>query len=58
MKTWSLIIDRSDLSSTTLVDAGAMRPAAGQALLRAARVGLTTNNLTYCALGDALGYWG
>jgi hypothetical protein len=22
------------------------------------RVGLTTNNLTYCALGDALGYWG
>jgi NADPH:quinone reductase-like Zn-dependent oxidoreductase len=58
MKTWSLIVDRSDLSSTTLVDADAMRPAAGQALLRAERVGLTTNNLTYCALGDALGYWG
>jgi NADPH:quinone reductase-like Zn-dependent oxidoreductase len=58
MQTWSLIIDRSDLSSTTLVDAAAMRPGAGQALLRVERVGLTTNNLTYCALGDALGYWG
>jgi NADPH:quinone reductase-like Zn-dependent oxidoreductase len=58
METWSLIIDRSDLSATTLVDAAAMRPAAGQALLRVERVGLTTNNLTYCALGDALGYWG
>jgi NADPH:quinone reductase-like Zn-dependent oxidoreductase len=57
MKTWSLIIDRSDLSSTTLVEAVAMRPTAGQALLRVERVGLTTNNLTYCALGDALGYW-
>jgi NADPH:quinone reductase-like Zn-dependent oxidoreductase len=58
METWSLIIDRSDLSATTLVDAAAMRPAAGQALLRVERIGLTTNNLTYCALGDALGYWG
>jgi NADPH:quinone reductase-like Zn-dependent oxidoreductase len=58
MNTWSLIIDRSDLSSTTLVDAAAMRPTTGQALLRVQRVGLTTNNLTYCALGDALRYWG
>jgi NADPH:quinone reductase-like Zn-dependent oxidoreductase len=58
MQTWSLIIDRSDLSSTTLVDAAAMPPGPGQALLRVERVGLTTNNLTYCALGDALGYWG
>src|ERR1700753_822802 len=58
MKSWSLVIDRSDLSSTTLVEAAAARPTAGQALLRVDRVGLTTNNLTYCALGDALGYWG
>jgi NADPH:quinone reductase-like Zn-dependent oxidoreductase len=58
MKTWSLIIDRSDLSATELVDAAGVRPAAGQALLRVERVGLTTNNLTYCALGDDLGYWG
>jgi NADPH:quinone reductase-like Zn-dependent oxidoreductase len=57
MKTWDLIIDRSDLSATTLVDAAEMRPLAGQALLRVARVGLTTNNLTYCALGDELRYW-
>jgi NADPH:quinone reductase-like Zn-dependent oxidoreductase len=58
MKSWSLVIDRSDLSSTTLVEAASARPTAGQALLRVDRVGLTTNNLTYCALGDALGYWG
>lgn len=57
MKTWALIIERADLSSTTLVDAAAMRPTTGQALLRVERVGLTTNNLTYCALGDALRYW-
>ena len=57
MKTWSLIIDRSDLSSTALVDAATMRPTAGQALLQVERVGLTTNNLTCCALGDALRYW-
>lgn len=57
MNTWSLIVDRSDLSSTTLVDAATIRPTTGQALLRVERVGLTTNNLTYCALGDALGYW-
>src|ERR1700755_2316073 len=58
MKSWSLVIDRSDLSSTTLVEAANIRPTTGQALLRVERVGLTTNNLTYCALGDALGYWG
>jgi NADPH:quinone reductase-like Zn-dependent oxidoreductase len=58
MNTWSLLVDRSDLSSTTLVDAAMIRPTTGQALLRVERVGLTTNNLTYCALGDALGYWG
>src|ERR1700759_3115012 len=58
MKTWSLTIDRSDLSSTQLLESPEVSPAAGQALLRVDRVGLTTNNLTYCALGDALGYWG
>jgi NADPH:quinone reductase-like Zn-dependent oxidoreductase len=58
MKAWSLMIDRSDLSRTSLIDVAAARPAAGQALLRVERVGLTTNNLTYCALGDELGYWG
>ena len=58
MKTWSLTIDRSDLSSTQLLESPEVSPAAGQALLRVERVGLTTNNLTYCALGDALGYWG
>lgn len=58
MNTWSLTIDRSDLSSTQLLESAEVSPAAGQALLRVDRVGLTTNNLTYCALGDALGYWG
>jgi NADPH:quinone reductase-like Zn-dependent oxidoreductase len=57
MKTWALIVERADLSSTKLVDAAAMRPTSGQALLRVERVGLTTNNVTYCALGDTLRYW-
>lgn len=32
-------------------------PADGQAVLRADRVGLTANNVTYAVLGDAFRYW-
>jgi hypothetical protein len=34
-----------------------LRPAAGEVILKVDRVALTTNNITYAAFGDAMGYW-
>lgn len=57
MAAWGLLIDRSDLSSTELVGVPLPSPAPGQTLVRLSRVGLSTNNLTYAVLGEALRYW-
>lgn len=54
---WALEVERGDPSRTTLLDAAVPEPAAGQAVLRTARVGVTANNATYAALGDSLRYW-
>jgi len=55
--TWDLLVDRGDLSHTELVEAPALEPAEGQAVLRVDRVGMTANNVTYAVFGDAMGYW-
>ena len=54
---WALEVSRADLSDTRLLDVDVPSPAEGEAVLRADRVGLTANNVTYAVLGDAFRYW-
>lgn len=54
---WDLTFDRSDLSSTTVVEVPTPEPGEGQVLLRCDRVGVTANNVTYGVFGDAMKYW-
>jgi hypothetical protein len=54
---WDLLVDRSDLTHTELVDAGPVEPSDGQVVLRVDRVGMTANNVTYAVFGDAMRYW-
>lgn len=56
-RSWTLAVDRSDPSHSTLLEAELPAVGPGEALLRVDRVGLTTNNATYAALGDLLRYW-
>jgi hypothetical protein len=51
------LIARGDLHETRFDDAPAQAPAAGQALLSVDRFGLTSNNITYAAFGEAMSYW-
>ena len=54
---WDLLIDRSDLSHTELVDVPTPTPGPGQVVLRSDRVGMTANNVTYAVFGEAMKYW-
>jgi hypothetical protein len=54
---WDLLVDRSDLAHTELVDAAPLEPADGQVVLKVDRVGMTANNVTYAVFGDAMKYW-
>jgi Protein of unknown function (DUF2855) len=54
---WTLTVDRSDLSDTRLGAAPTPELADGEALLRVDRVGVTANNVTYAVLGEAFRYW-
>ncbi len=51
------LIARGDLHETRFDDAPAQAPGPGQALLAVDRFGLTSNNITYAAFGDAMSYW-
>ena len=55
--TWDLLVDRSDLAHTELVETAPLEPADGQVLLKVDRVGMTANNVTYAVFGDAMHYW-
>jgi len=57
MTSWTLCVDRHDLSRTSLRDAAEPTPGEGEAVLRVDRVGMTANNVTYAVLGDAFRYW-
>jgi NADPH:quinone reductase-like Zn-dependent oxidoreductase len=50
-------VRRDDLSTTELVNDDVPPLGDDQALLRVEVVGLTTNNVTYAALGDQFHYW-
>lgn len=54
----SLQTQRNAINQTRLATAGQALPLAdGEVLLKLDRVAITTNNLTYAALGDAMQYW-
>lgn len=58
MRGWDLLVDRGDLTKTTLVEVdpdAALAP--GEALLAVESFALTANNVTYGAVGDQIGYW-
>ena len=52
-----LEMDRSDLSSTRLVDESMGGLAQGAVRLRVDRFAVTANTITYAVMGDMLGYW-
>lgn len=54
---WALEVSRTDLSATQLLDVDVPEPGEGEAVLRADRVGMTANNVTYAVLGDSFRYW-
>ncbi|HUE25803.1 MAG TPA: DUF2855 family protein [Solirubrobacteraceae bacterium] len=51
------LIDRGDLHETRFEDAPAPAPDPGQAVLSVEAFGLTSNNITYAAFGEAMSYW-
>ncbi len=55
---WDLLVDRSALDRTDIVEVPTPEPEDGQVLLRVDRVGMTANNVTYAVMGDQMGYWG
>ena len=57
MSAWDLEVRTSDLTETRLTEVAVPEPGAGEVVLRVDRVGLTANNVTYAALGDAMRYW-
>ena len=58
MTGWNLLVDRNDLTRTTLVAADPdIALAEGEALLAVESFALTANNVTYGAAGDMIGYW-
>tara|TARA_R110000823_G_scaffold305166_3_gene427104 strand:- start:32144 stop:33235 length:1092 start_codon:yes stop_codon:yes gene_type:complete len=55
----TLEVNRSDWQKTRLVSAPLSSGLeTGEVLLRIDRLALTSNNISYAAAGDALGYWG
>jgi hypothetical protein len=56
-RSWTLAVARDDLTRTTLAESPEPDLADGEVLLRADRVGLTANNVTYAVLGETLRYW-
>jgi Protein of unknown function (DUF2855) len=48
---------RDDLHQTRFLSVDAPSPEDGQALLRVESFGLTSNNITYAVLGEAMRYW-
>ena len=50
-------LNRKDLHETRFVDDDPPSPNDGEALLRIESFGLTSNNVTYAVLGDAMNYW-
>ncbi len=52
-----ITMSRTSIDEATLVDIAVPVLGAGQALLRIDQFAITSNNVTYGAIGDAFGYW-
>jgi hypothetical protein len=52
-----LLTLKTDLCATLIERSDAQSPAQGEVVLALDRFSLTTNNITYAAYGDAIGYW-
>ena len=52
-----LMTRKSDFGETLLESVAAPEPGEGEVVLALDRFSLTTNNITYAAYGDAIGYW-
>ncbi|MBZ6379779.1 hypothetical protein B5C34_14745 [Pacificimonas flava] len=53
-----LLVSRADIASAKVDAAGeAPDPGEGRALFRVESAALTANNVTYAAMGEAMGYW-
>ena len=50
-------VRREDLTDTRMTGTGTGPPGEGEVLFAVERFGLSANNVTYAALGDALRYW-
>jgi hypothetical protein len=51
------LVKRDDLRQCRIAESAAPEVEAGQALLRVDAFGLTSNNVTYAVLGEAMSYW-
>jgi Protein of unknown function (DUF2855) len=51
------LVKKSDLRECRVADSEPLAAAAGQALLRVERFGMTANNVTYAVMGEAMSYW-
>jgi hypothetical protein len=51
------LVRRDDLHECRFDDLPAPEPGPGQVLMRLERFGLTSNNVTYAVMGDAMSYW-
>lgn len=51
------LISRADLHDCRFEDPDAAAPGDGEALLSVERFGLSANNITYAAFGEAMSYW-
>ena len=52
-----LLVKRDDLRECRIAESDAPEIEPGQALLRVDSFGLTTNNITYAVMGEAMSYW-
>ncbi|NBW07510.1 MAG: DUF2855 family protein [Caulobacteraceae bacterium] len=52
-----LMTSKADLGATLLQPSGPFEPKDGEVVLALDRFSLTTNNITYAAFGDSIGYW-
>jgi Protein of unknown function (DUF2855) len=51
------LVKRDDLRECRIAESEAPAPGDGQALLRVERFGMTSNNVTYAVMGEAMSYW-
>ena len=51
------VVDKKDLSKTSLISSPPLTLPVGAVLIKIERFALTANNISYAVTGDALGYW-